>query len=523
MSDEKKRATEAGSPRPSSSRGDSTSPDWPEGPTLTGRAYGDRVGEKVRHASHAGRLADADGIGVGGSQECGSLVTVELRVQDGVISEARYQAYGCPATLASAETVCEFAEGGDLLSAARLSEQTVCTHLGLRPAKRYTATNAMDALHMALGCVLSRALAAGPDERSRLLPSRLGSGGILVGMSGGVDSGYAALRLREAGLLPVGITLRLWTEEGVPDQRSCCSMAAVRRAREIAHSLGMPHFTLDASEAFRNQVVTYFVTEYARGRTPNPCAKCNARLRFTLLTEVAHLLGLEGVATGHYARLTGSRPCLTRGVDARKDQSYVLAEVSPEVLSHYMFPLGGLTKTEVRAAAAKAGLKHHSTPESQEICFVPDGDHRRFLRHHLGELPGEVVDSSGKVLGTHAGTYNFTIGQRRGVGIGGGQPLYVVQVDGESRRVVVGPRAETAVRAVYLESLVFHPSDGLGSATIQVRSSGPAVPVREVRLEGSMARVTLARPAYGVAPGQTGVIYQGPQVWIAGTIAGTEP
>ncbi len=481
------------------------------------------MAEKVYHASHAGRLARADGVGVGGSKECGSLVTIELRVQDGVISEARYQAYGCPATLASAEAVCEYAEGTSLLTAARLSEQTICAHLGLRSDKRYAATNALDALHAALGCILSRALAAGRSERSRLFPPSLGGSGVLVGMSGGVDSGYAALRLLEADLLPVGITLRLWTEGGVPDQRSCCSFAAVRRAREVAHSLGMPHFTLDASEVFREQVVAYFVTEYARGRTPNPCAKCNARLRFALLLEVAHLLGLERVATGHYARLTGSRPCLTRGVDTKKDQSYVLAEVPPEVLSGYMFPLGELTKKEVRTAAARAGLKHHLTPESQEICFVPDNDYRRFLRRCLGELPGEVVDTSGRVLGSHSGTYNFTIGQRRGVGIAGGGPLYVVGVDGESRRVVVGRRAETVVKVVHLESLVFHPSDGLGAVTIQLRSSGPAVPVREVRVEGGKALVTLAQPAYGVAPGQTGVIYQGPQVWIAGTIGATEP
>lgn len=457
-------------------------------------------------------------MGEAGNLECGSLIRIELRVQAGVIVDARYQAHGCPATLASASEVCARVRGVRLLEAAGLAESDVCRSLGLRPGKEYTAEIALDALHGALGSVLG----AFPRVDLGVTESASGERGVLVGMSGGVDSGVAAMLLVKAGFRVVGITLRLWNDPGVSGERSCCSPESVRRARAVAHGLGIPHLTLDASALFQERVVQYFVQEYAEGRTPNPCAKCNARVRLGLMLDVAHRLGLPRVATGHYARLTGSPPCLTRGVDTKKDQSYVLAEVSPDLLEQMLFPLGEMTKIEVRRAAAAAGLEGHSAAESQEICFVPDDDHRRFLRARLGEAPGEIVDGTGRVVGRHSGTYNFTPGQRRGLRVAGPQPLYVLRVDAGRRLVVVGSLAETAVGAVHVEDLTFHrPSPG-GDLSVQLRSSSPAVPVRSVELAGGRAVIALGEAAYGVAPGQTAVLYSGTQVAMAGTIAGTE-
>jgi tRNA-specific 2-thiouridylase len=264
--------------------------------------------------------------------------------------------------------------------------------------------------------------------------------------------------------------------------------------------------------------VEYFVAEYGRGSTPNPCAKCNSRLRFGLLLSVAHRLGLELVATGHYARLLGEPAVLSRGVDPVKDQSYVLAEVSPETLRQCIFPLGAMTKPEVRAVAEQAVLAERISPESQEICFVPDDDYRFFLRQRMGERPGDIVDMTGKPLGRHTGTYNFTIGQRKGLGIGFHSALQVVALDADRALVIVGPPEAGGVGALELTDVTVHQSVPVGSVTVQLRSQGRPLPAR---VEGER-RVVLERPEGGVAPGQTAVVYDGDRVVLAGTIAATE-
>lgn len=493
-----------------------------KGQSGPGAAYGERVAERLASCVWAGRLEDPDGVGEAGTVDCGSLVTIELAVDEGFIAGARYRAVGCPATLASASEVCSRAAGSRILEAAAISESQVCAALGLRPDKEYTAGIALDALHGALGSVLGAALsgAGAKDAKGWARPSE--TRGILVGMSGGVDSSVAALLLRDAGMDVVGITLRLWHEPGLAGESICCSPESVRRARRVAHQLGIPHLTLDATEMFRSRVVEYFVSEYAHGRTPNPCAKCNARLRLGLMLDAARRLGLDGIATGHYARMAGSPPCLARGEDVKKDQSYVLAEVPPDVLGDLVLPLSGMTKVEVRAIAARAGLEGCSLPESQEICFVPDDDHRRFLRDRLGDRPGEIVDQAGKVLGTHSGTYNFTVGQRRGLGLPAAEPWYVSRIDAVRRRVFVGSLADTAVRTVHVAGLTVHRAVLPHELSLQCRSSGPAVPVQRVEIDGDAMTVALAEPAYGVAPGQTAVVYAGAHVVAAGTIAGTE-
>jgi tRNA-specific 2-thiouridylase len=337
-----------------------------------------------------------------------------------------------------------------------------------------------------------------------------------------VDSAVTALLLKTQGHRVVGVTLRFWNDPRVADERSCCSPENVRRARRVAHSLGIPHVAVDARAAFYDEVVQYFISEYAAGRTPNPCAKCNSRVRLGLLVDVATRLGLSTVATGHYARLVGTPPRLARGVDTNKDQSYVLAEVAPEILENFMFPLGEMTKSGVRGMAAAAGLEGHSARESQEICFVPDDDHRRFLCERLGDLPGDIVDTEGRVLGRHEGTYNYTIGQRKGLGIAAAEPLYVLAVDAKERRVVVGTAAGGLVGEVRIAELTWHRVYQGGPLAIQVRSAGSALPLEAVDIADGSLTAILRETAAGVAPGQTAVIYEEDRVIVAGTISGTE-
>ena len=342
--------------------------------------------------------------------------------------------------------------------------------------------------------------------------------GVLVGMSGGVDSSVAALILKERGHRVVGVTLRLWTDPASRDERTCCSPEAVHRAKAVAHRLGIPHLIVDAGDSFYGRIVQYFVDEYGEGRTPNPCVKCNSRVRFGLLLNIAHRLGLVRIATGHYARFTGEPPGLARGADRRKDQSYVLAEVNPELLRQAIFPLGEMTKAEVRTMAADAGLEGHSAPESQEICFIPDDDHRRFLLERLGERPGPIVDQEGRQLGRHSGTYNFTIGQRKGLGIASENPLYVVGLAAERREVVVGSVADIGAGKITVGDPVYHRPGVLGRPTVQWRSTGGAVPAHLTDPE----TIVLEEPATGVSPGQTAVVYDGESVVMAGTIRSTE-
>jgi tRNA-specific 2-thiouridylase len=337
---------------------------------------------------------------------------------------------------------------------------------------------------------------------------------VLVGMSGGVDSSVAAMLLQRDGYRVVGVTLRLWDEPSASGEKNCCSSEAVQRAKAVADTLAIPHLTVDARDVFGPRVVEYFVEEYGCGRTPNPCMKCNARVRFGLMLELAQKLGLERVATGHFARLIGDPPALARGTDRKKDQSYVLAEVDPAILQKVMFPLGEITKAQVRTLAADAGLAGASQPESQEICFVPDENHRRFLRTRLGDRPGDIVNAHGCVVGRHRGTYNFTIGQRRGLAVSGGEPSYVLAVDAGRALVVIGERSRLAVRALRLENVVSHRQPAGPRMTVQFRSSGGAVRGRLVDEQ----TVVFDEPAIGVAPGQTAVIYEDEKVVAAGTI-----
>lgn len=337
---------------------------------------------------------------------------------------------------------------------------------------------------------------------------------VLVGLSGGVDSSVAALLLKEQGYNVIAVTIALAEPQEGASSRSCCSPSLMTKAKAVADHLRIPHYAYDAKVEFRELVIDYFVREYSAGRTPNPCAKCNSRVRFKALLALAERFGAESVATGHYARLVGSESMLARGIDRSKDQSYVLAEVDPEVLSRCLFPLGDHTKDEVRRIAGENGLGELVSEESQDICFLPSGGYRDFLRERLGDRPGFIVDDAGNVISDHRGTYNYTIGQKKGLGHGGGRTLYVSGLDVERSEVRVSGPELAKVRSVRFTVSARHKDFPEGRVYVQLRSASKAVPGMFVRPD----RVILDAGELGVAPGQTIVLYDGDEVLLGGTI-----
>jgi tRNA-specific 2-thiouridylase len=358
--------------------------------------------------------------------------------------------------------------------------------------------------------------ALGPIFRAEPRPGR-----VAVAMSGGVDSAVALLR---AGPDAIGVTLRLWLDPRGPDtERACCSPEAVLAARATCHRLGIPHVTLDLREEFRRAVVEPFVRGYAKGETPNPCIRCNGSFRFAELLAFAERAGAARLATGHYARIVerDGRLLLARAADARKDQSYMLARLDPRFLERLWFPLGEQGKEETRAEAARAGLAVASRAESQEACFLAGGDYRDFLeRHGLVSQEGPLVDEDGNELGRHAGFWRFTPGQRKGLGLAAGEPLYALRSEPGSNTVVVGSRAALATREVTARGRLHVP---VTRAEVKLRYRSPAVGARVTGADGAGFRLHLDEPAYGVAPGQAAVLYDGDAVVGSGTIVPDAP
>lgn len=363
-------------------------------------------------------------------------------------------------------------------------------------------TLAVDALANAIGPVVS----AGAD------PDR-----VAVAMSGGVDS---AVTLLKAGPAAVGVTLRLWIDPLGPDvERACCSPAAVIAARETCHSRALPHVTLDLREQFRRVVVEPFVAGYAAGATPNPCVSCNGNFRFDELLAFADRIGAARLATGHYVRIVerdGAR-AFARAHDATKDQSYMLASFDPNRLDRLWFPLGQQTKAQTRAEAEAAGLDAAARAESQEACFLGGGDYREFLgRAGLEANRGALVDEQGTTVGSHDGFWRFTPGQRKGLGVSGAEPLYAVATDARTNTVVVGPRSALARDRVSVRGRL----DGSPARVdAKLRYRSPAVPASVVPTAAGF-ELHLDEPAYGVAPGQTAVLYAGDMVVGSGVILG---
>jgi tRNA-uridine 2-sulfurtransferase len=355
--------------------------------------------------------------------------------------------------------------------------------------------------------------AIGPAIRARASSQRTA-----VAMSGGVDSAVALLA---AGDEAVGVTLRLWVDpHAAGSERVCCSPAAVIAARETCHLLGIPHVTLDLREQFRRKVVQPFTKGYARGETPNPCSRCNGEFRFDELLRFARRVGASRLATGHYARIVehDGRPAIGRAADLAKDQSYMLATLDPGMLDRLWFPLGDQTKDETRAQAEAAGLAVARRAESQEACFLGGDDYRAFLeRSGLESAPGPLVDEGGTEVGSHDGFWRFTPGQRRGLGIAAAQPLYALETQPRTNTVVVGPRSALARRRVSVRGRLDTPTPRVEA---KLRHRSPAVDATLVETARGFELV-LDEPAYGVATGQTAVVYSDGAVVGAGVIVGS--
>ena len=378
---------------------------------------------------------------------------------------------------------------------------------------------------------------------------------VVVAMSGGVDSSVAALLLLQAGWAPVGVTLKLYSldEAALPaDYQGCCTLDDVEDARSVCRRLGIPHYTLNVQREFRAQVMDYFTAEYRRGRTPHPCIACNDKIKFSHLLSRADAMNAEFVATGHYARIENrsGRLALLTGVDAAKDQSYVLFGMTQAQLARTLLPVGGYAKDEIRRLAQDCGLATAAKPDSQDICFIPLGDYKEFLRREAESTPGLIVDADGTPLGEHPGIEFFTIGQRRGLGISSPEPRYVVALQPESNRVVVGPEA-----ALYRESVQISGVNYLSGAAppgplpvqVKIRYKSPPVPAllhpasppnpRHYGRGGyggggyaggdgydngyaanATALVEFQQPQRAVTPGQAAVFYQGEEVLGGGAI-----
>lgn len=351
---------------------------------------------------------------------------------------------------------------------------------------------------------------------------------VIVAMSGGVDSAVAAGLLIRQGYEVVGITMRLWTREDAQarlHQKRCCGLEDTDDARAAADVLGIPHYVLNLEEEFGRSVVDYFVAEYARGRTPNPCLACNERVKFRTLLQYALAFDADYLATGHYARIEsgpdGYR--LLRALDDAKDQSYVLYTLGQWELARLLFPVGGYRKPEVRQLALAMGLPLYDKPDSAEICFVPGNDYRAFLAQRLPQRPGAIVDQAGVVVGQHAGVAGYTIGQRKGIGAFGGR-RFVTAIDPERNLVTIGEEDDLLCRRLWTEKTTWvagAPPAAEFEVSVKVRYRSPAVPAL-VRISGDEAEVLPQRPLRAVTPGQAAVLYDGDRVLGGGVIASAQ-
>jgi tRNA-specific 2-thiouridylase len=467
--------------------------------------------------SRRGTPADGAFIGAAGGAACGDLSRISFAVVDERIATVSFDAEGCGATVAATAAVAEMVDGAPVLEAAAIDIDTVDEAIGgLTPAKRHAAQLAADALH--------RGLASAAASSQRLAPAA-SSERVAVAMSGGVDSAVAALLERERGAEVVGVTVKLWADPDTDGAKACCSPEAVLGARGLAHSLGIPHFTLDLEEEFRRRVVRRFIDGYTAGSTPNPCVLCNGEVRIAAMVDLAERLGADRLITGHYARIVedADGPLLASAADEAKDQSYMLAALPPQLLGRLAFPLTELTKPEVREIAARHQLTVAKKPESQDLCFLAGQGKRKFLRRHggLGDNEGAVLDRGGRTVGRHRGHHNFTVGQRRGIGVSAPEPLYVVATDAVANTVTVGTRAELETRRVHIRDATLH-RDGARVDAVRLRyhsralpaSIGAAGPGRHDALE-----VELGEEFVGASPGQTAVLLEGETIVGHGTIA----
>jgi tRNA-specific 2-thiouridylase len=453
-----------------------------------------------------------------GGGSCCDQIRFGLALDSDRVAAAGFQAHGCGAATAAGSAAVTLVRGRTLLDAARVGATQIAAELGgLSPGKHHAAELAADALHRALGRAArdSARLAAPAGTRT------------LIAMSGGVDSSVAALLSRREGEV-VAVTLELWADPDNDAERSCCSASAVAQARSLAHSLGLPHLTLDLRDEFRAGVVEPFIAGYAAGETPNPCVGCNGHVRLDAMLALADRLGAGRLATGHYARVADAEhpdgPLLRAAADPAKDQTYMLAALDPGSLARMAFPLGELTKPEVRALAAQAGLPVAAKADSQDLCFLAGTDRARFLARHGGlhDQPGDVRHVDGRVLGRHRGQHRYTVGQRRGLGVYSPEPLYVLDKQADSAAVIVGPHSALRTARVQLRAVRLH-REGARVRAVKLRYRSRALAGRLVQPAGVGAHrrlaVALDDPVDGAAPGQLACLLDGELVVGWGTIA----
>jgi len=471
--------------------------------------------EYVEDNTYLGPPPEGSFSGAAGGAACGDLARISPMIEGGRIASISFDAEGCAATRAACACLCEMVDGQTVLEAAAVGPDDIETELGgLSPARRHAVVLTADALHRALSAAASSGI-----ELAGANPDR-----VLVAVSGGVDSAVAALRERERGADVVAVTVKLWADPDTDGTKACCSPEAVLGARAVTHSLGIPHFTLDLEDQFREQVVGRFVKGYGEGITPNPCVLCNGEVRIAAMVDLADRLGATHLVTGHYARIVedGEGSLLAAGHDSNKDQSYMLAALPPEVIGRLSFPLAEITKTEVREIAERNSLSVAKKPESQDLCFLAGQNKRDFLERHGGlrERPGRVVNRRGETLGRHDGHHNFTVGQRRGLGVAAGHPVYVTGTDSESNTVTVGDRDELTVDRVSVTGAVMH-RDGSTVDRVRLRYRSNPVRAKVAAAAGRHASLELEldEPFDGPAPGQAAVLMSGDTVVGHATIA----
>ncbi len=486
-----------------------------------------------------GRMPEDAHTGAAGGAACGDLIRISLSLDPddagGRVADAGFDASGCGAIVAAGSAVVALLRGARLLQAARIGSAAIAAELGgLSPGKLHAAELAADALHRALGAAArEQASLAAVNERT------------LVAMSGGVDSAVAAMIVAREGGDVVAVTLELWSDVNSDPSRSCCSAQAVRDARLLAHDLGLPHLSLDLRAEFRAGVVEPWLAAHRLAETPNPCVSCNGSVRLDAMLDLATRLGAGKLATGHYARIesidtdaTGAPhrrarrcgpgeepgPLLRVAADAEKDQAYALAALPTPSLARMRFPLGALTKPQVRALAERAQLAVASRRDSQDLCFLAGTSQREFLARHgqLQPRPGPVVDGEGRLLGSHRGLQSVTVGQRRGIGVSGGEAVYVLATDASSNTVTVGPRSALLARSFPVRDLVLRRSSRRVDA-VKLRYRGRRLPCRLAQPlppgEHPRAQVELSAPAERTAPGQLACLYAGELVVGHATIA----